>query len=142
MVDSLTSWTGIYGSSFLDDVDRIFNQFTKENTFTSFPPLNVLVAKESGCLVLELALAGYQKEELDITVDNDILIIRGKGKEKKEDVKEIYRGIKKSQFQVRYKLPVKMYDLDSAAVTFEDGILSVNFSPWERPKKARVLQIK
>ena len=60
-----------------DDVERILNN----RPASSFPPHNILKVNDNK-YVVELAVAGYNKDEIDITVEDNSLIIKGEKPEK------------------------------------------------------------
>ena len=94
---------------------------------TDYPRYNVL-EKDENITVLELAVAGFKKEELtvkqefknnSISTIKQVLTIEGKKEEKKEYA---YKGISTRDFKREFSLPEYT---EIKEVTLVDGILSV-----------------
>lgn len=104
----------------------------------TYPPYNIREIDEN-TRVWELALAGFSKEELSITVNNRVLTISGEKKEDK-DVKYLHKGIATRKFTKSTTL-WEFWEVDSA--DYNDGILYIVMSkhvPDE--KKPRMIDIK
>ena len=71
--------TGLIG------IDRIFDQFkqTQQNVQTNYPPYNIVkVGKGDYKYVIEMAVAGHTMDSIDVTVEKQILTVKGAGAEK------------------------------------------------------------
>ena len=123
--------------------DRFFNHIEKvfdgvEKTVDKFPPHNIVKLNDTQYIV-ELAIAGFTKNDIDITVEDGSLVIRGTKAEEDDKVEYLYRGIGTRAFTKTIKLA------DTVQVTgaeFSDGILRVglqNIIPEE--KKPRKIEI-
>ena len=118
--------------------DRIFDAF--ENAITekaTFPHHNI-VKTEDNKYVVELAVAGFGQDEIDIEIDRGTLHIRG-AKEEKNEIDYLYHGIATRSFHKTLQLA------DSVIVNgaeMENGILRVfleNVVPEEKkPKKIQI----
>src|SRR5688572_21821751 len=83
-----------------DDADRVFDSVAKAPG-DGYPPYNVeRLAGEDGSeqIRIVLAVAGFTKEQLDITLEGNQLVIRGK-QENDTSRLYLYRGIATRQFQ-------------------------------------------
>lgn len=118
--------------------DRIFEAF--ENTITekvTYPHHNILKSGDNQYIV-EMAVAGFGQDEIDIQIDNGKLHIRG-SKEEKTGLDYLYRGIANRSFHKSIPLA------DSVIVNgaeMENGILKIyleNIIPEE--KKSRKIEI-
>jgi molecular chaperone IbpA len=100
--------------------DRMFNRISgTPHQQAGFPPYNVRKIDED-TYVVELAVAGYNKESLDITEHDSTLTIKG---ERPEDVEEyLHKGIAGRKFTRTFALGEYMY-VNSADLT--DGMLYV-----------------
>lgn len=94
----------------------------------SFYPMNVVAVKKDGDIVakrLEYALAGFTKEDLNVTVKDDTLTITAEHKteENKEEEAE-YNGISYKTLSCKYHLAE---DVDQTAITcaFKNGLLTI-----------------
>ena len=107
-------------------------------TTTAFPPVNIIKTDEYD-FIIELAVAGYKKSEIEITSEKNSLKVSGK-KGDKDDRTYLSKGIAGRKFSRQFVLSdtivVKGADL-------EDGILSIkleNIIPEEH--KPRKIDIK
>ena len=74
--------------NFIRDVEKILDSEVKQSTF---PPHNIIKADDNK-YVVELAVAGFAKDEIDIRVQEGNLTIRGDKKDKDES-NYLHRGI-------------------------------------------------
>ena len=114
------------------------NQFVRwENnrkTTSTFPPYNVKKVDDDNYLI-ELAVAGYSREDLDITVDKDTLIIKS-DRENDDDSDFLHKGIAGRNFTQTFTLGEYMV-VNSASL--ENGLLTVKIEreiPEEDKPKA------
>ena len=121
--------------NFLNDVERILND-TKTVT-SNFPPHNIIKADENK-YVVELAVAGFSKDEIDIQVLDNTLTIKGE-KQGKDEYQYLHRGIGTRSFTKSITIA------DTIAVKgaeFKDGILRIgleNIVPEHRkPRKIEI----
>jgi len=89
----------------------------------NYPPFDLKKTGENDYCI-ELAVAGFKRDEIDITAQQNVLIVTGKKKEESEENGSdyIYRGIATRSFERRFALAdhiqVKGADL-------KDGLLSI-----------------
>ena len=122
--------------------DNIFNELERlvEGTqpAPSFPPHNILKVNDTN-YVVELAVAGFGKDEIDIQLEDGNLIIKGEKKDK-EGLEYVYRGIATRAFTKKIRL---METIEVRGAEFKDGILRIgleNIIPDH--KKPRKIQIE
>ncbi|WP_340315584.1 Hsp20 family protein [Rhizorhabdus argentea] len=88
----------------------------------SYPPYNIEKTGD-GAYRIQMALAGFTREEIDVTVQDNMLIIIGRAGETEGEQREyLHRGIAKRAFERRFQLA------DTIKVTsagFENGLLNV-----------------
>lgn len=113
------------------------NSVHKEAVSQSFPPYNVRKENDD-TFILELAVAGYNKNSLSITENDGTLEIKG---ERPEDAESyLHKGIASRKFTRNFALSEYMY-VDSAEL--KDGMLYVVVKrevPEE--KKPKTVKIK
>jgi molecular chaperone IbpA len=107
-------------------------------TASSFPPVNIIKTDEYN-FVIELAIAGYKKDEIDITTERNSLKVSGK-KDVTDTRNYLTQGIAGRRFSRQFVLSdtVVVRDAD-----LQDGILTIkleNVIPDE--KKPRKIEIK
>jgi molecular chaperone IbpA len=100
--------------------ERMFDRLSGTTTQQSgFPPYNVRKVDEDN-YVVELAVAGYNKESLDITEHDGVLTIKG---ERPEDVEEyVHKGIAGRKFTRTFTLAEYMFVKSADLI---DGMLYV-----------------
>jgi molecular chaperone IbpA len=108
------------------------------NAKPAYPPYDI-IATDDNTNLLQVAVAGFAKKELEVVIQDSVLTITGKKKDKQRgDV--LYQGIASRNFEL--KLAVAEYwEITDASV--EDGMLTVTFTK-ELPeeKKPKVIDIK
>jgi molecular chaperone IbpA len=121
--------------------DRIFNDF--ENRFqhstTNYPPYNVIKHDENS-FEIEVAVAGFDREDITIEVDQNQLIIRGQRTKEDDASKYVYRGLAARDFERAFTLAEHII-VGDAELT--NGILRVKLTR-EIPEalKPRLISIK
>jgi molecular chaperone IbpA len=104
----------------------------------SYPPYDIIDQKNDSTLI-NVAVAGFTKKDLTITVEERTLNIEGK-KEKDTEGTVVHNGIAGRDFKLVFAL-AEFYEVESASV--KDGILSVKlFKDVPEEKKPKVIDIK
>lgn len=127
--------TEMLNDPFFIGFDSILNKLSAQtNQAGNYPPYNIIKTDED-TYVIEVAVAGFSEEELDITVHNGVLTIQGEVKQK-EEAKYIHRGIATRSFTRTFTL-ADTVEVIGAQVY--NGMLQVrmqNIIPEEKkPKK-------
>ena len=100
--------------------DRQFKDLEKVmHNSTSYPPYNLVEVSEDTYMI-ELALAGFKKEDIKIEQEKNILTIKGSSEE--DSSKYIHKGIGARSFARTFSLSEYM---DVTAVVMENGVLRV-----------------
>lgn len=119
-----STWNTLFSDPFLigftREVERL-NSLHKNNSSVSYPPYNVIKFDED-TYSLHLAVAGFDKEDLDISVKDNNLIIKGEKKPVEEEGEYVYRGIATRKFTRSFALGEYM---EVAEANVKNGILSV-----------------
>ena len=97
--------------------DRLFNI---HESSTNYPPYNLIQVSNVESR-LEIALAGFKKEEVNVYTEYGKLFVEGQ-KESKEDTNYVHRGMAQRSFTRAWTLSD---DTEIRSVTFEDGLLSI-----------------
>ena len=103
---------------------------------SGFPHYNIKKAGKDK-YVLEMAVAGYKKSDIDVEIQDGVLSIKGKSTEDEEDF--VHRGIAKRAFSKQLQLSEYV---ECKGAKLEDGMLKVElfYNPPEN-KKAKVIKI-
>lgn len=129
-----------FNSPFLlgfDELERLLDRAAKASD--GYPPYNVeqLPAEKGDALRITLAVAGFSREELSVTVENNQLVIRGR---QEEDAARTYlhRGIAARQFQRSFVLADGM---EVKVARLENGLLTIDLLRPEPEQKLRRIEI-
>ena len=101
-------------------LDNYFENFFNGTT-QNYPPYNIININNVESR-LEIALAGFKKSEVKVYTEYGKLVVEGKKKEK-EETDYAHRGVAQRNFTRSWTLSD---DTEVRAVTFEDGLLSVD----------------
>ena len=122
--------------------DRIFDnlsRYTADNVqSTGFPPYNIRKEGDYN-YVIELALAGFGKKDIEVEVADGTLSVRSV-KENSEDDSTVYRGISYRRFERKFTMAD---DIVVNGAKLENGMLTVDLErvvPEE--KKPRLISVK
>ena len=105
----------------------------------SYPPYNIEADGEHTYRII-VAVAGFDKKDIEITLEEDTLSIIGKKEDEAEDVSYLHRGIAGRSFQLKFNLAdhIKVHNADLA-----NGELKIDLK-CEVPEalKPRQIEIK
>ncbi len=105
--------------------DRLFDMLENSggNGGENYPPFDLIKTGDNDYRI-DLAIAGFKPEEVDITAQQNVLIVTGRKKEESEESGNdfIYRGIATRSFERRFALAdhIQVRDAD-----MQDGLLSI-----------------
>ena len=102
-------------------------------------PLPLDVSTSNDALVVEAALPGVRPDDVEITVEDGTLTIRGHSREEREDRQGDYvvQEIRRGEFSRSLTLPNGL-EADKAEATFEDGILTLRIPRAEQVKPRQI----
>jgi molecular chaperone IbpA len=98
--------------------DRLFNL---HETTSNYPPYN-LVQVSNVESRLELALAGFKKEEVNVFTEYGKLFVEGQKEDRETDTRYVHKGLAQRSFKRAWTLSD---DTTIKDVTFEDGLLTI-----------------
>lgn len=103
--------------------------------------LGMDVCETNDEMIVRAAVPGIRPEDVDISIENDILTIQGEIKEHKEEDGErpIRRELRYGSFYRSLRLPPTL-DVDKAEADFEHGMLTLKLpkKPESRPRSIKV----
>ena len=116
--------------------DHNFNQMTA----TNFPPYNIVKTGDYTYDV-ELALAGFSKDDIDVEYKDNMLTVKSKEKAKDDDVNGmLHRGISKRWFAKAFTIAD---DVEVKGAELKDGLLKISMERIiPEGKKARTIEVK
>ena len=125
--------------------DRIFNRVSRgpaarDGTVHAASPLDVV--QEDDSIVVRASLPGIDPKDIDVTIEEGVLTIKGETRSETEENTEDYllRERRAGRFHRRLRLP-DYVDTDNAEPVYENGVVTITFPKLEA-KKAKRLQIK
>ena len=102
--------------------DRVFDAVQRVNTAESnFPPYNIKKVDDEN-YEIQIALAGFSKSELDITVEDGNLIVKGEQAETSK-TEYLHKGIAERNFTRTWSLAESV---KVAGSELKDGVLTIN----------------
>ena len=119
-----------------DDVEKYLSMDVQKTS--TFPPHNIIKLDDNR-YVVELAVAGFAKDEIEITAEDGTLTVKGERKEKETDVTYLHRGIGTRSFT---KTLTVADTIEVRGAEFKDGILRIgleNIIPdHKKPRKIEI----
>ena len=120
-----------FNSPFLlgfEHLERLLERTAKSAT-DAYPPYNI-EQSEDGKLRITIAVAGFDRNDLSVTVEENQLVIRGKQTDSQEKT-FLHRGIAARQFQRSFVLAE---GIEVTGATLANGLLTVElFRPKAEP---------
>tara|TARA_B100001250_G_C19811992_1_gene796160 strand:- start:2265 stop:2816 length:552 start_codon:yes stop_codon:yes gene_type:complete len=89
---------------------------------TSYPPYNI-IKNDSTNFDIEVALAGFKRDQIEVTTEQNVLTVASKIKDKDLERTYVHRGLSQRSFKTTWQLGD---DVRVAGVTFTDGLLKIN----------------
>jgi HSP20 family molecular chaperone IbpA len=120
-----------------DQLERVLERVAK-SAGEGYPPYNIAQIGDDR-LRITLAVAGFSEPELNVTVENRQLHIRGSKSEAAESgVVYVYRGIAGRQFHRTFLLAE---GIEITGATLENGLLHIDLARPTEPETVRTISI-
>ena len=113
----------LFESPFLlgfEQFERTLNRISK-TTGDGYPPYNIEQVAENG-IRITIAVAGFAWDDLDLTVEDNQLVVRGKNSADAPDRVFLHRGIAARQFQRSFVLAE---GIDIIGAKLDNGLLHI-----------------
>ena len=130
-----------FNDPFIANLSREFDKIFAQPQKATYPPYNVIHFDKTSDYILEFAVAGFTKENIEVTLHNHVLTIKGE----KPDIEfgdgghYLHQGIANRKFVRQFNLPENA-EVTSAGVT--NGILSIaiveNIPEEKKPKNIEI----
>ena len=115
--------------------DSLFDELDSFKT-VSYPPYNIEKIKD-GAYNISMAVAGFSKDDLTISVKENVLKIKGKKVKNEKDF--LYKGIGERSFEQSFKLAEFT---EVKEVKLEDGVLNISLiQDLPEEKKEKTIKI-
>ncbi len=117
-----------------DTIEKKLEQIAKSGD--SYPPYNIERISVSGaeCLRVTLAVAGFAEDQLEVMVEENQLVVRGRQCDDDTPRDFLHRGIAARQFQRVFMLAGGMQVKDAQ---LRNGLLSIDL---QRPEPERIVK--
>ncbi len=113
-----------------DHFERLLDRVSK-TAADGYPPYNIEQLGEES-LRITLAVAGFSMEDLEVNLEDNQLVIRGRHGPEEDDRVYLHRGIAARQFQRSFVLAE---GIEVTTARMEDGLLHVDLTrPRPRPE--------
>ena len=125
-----------YAVGFDRMLDNLARYVDNNSQSTGFPHYNI--RKEGDNYVIEMALAGFGKDDIEVEISEQTLSVRSDKKD--EDADNLYRGISYRKFDRKFTLAE---DIVVNGAKLENGMLTIDLErivPEE--KKPRLIEVK
>ena len=126
--------------------DRIFDEFFRDpepyvKQTTNGYPLTDIYKEEDGSQVIEMALAGFSKEDIQIHTEANKITISADGSKLKGTLSENRRRIAKRAFKKSFVDYHNTLDFGNSDASFKNGLLKITI-PLRDEVKPRKITIK
>ena len=120
--------------SVFDHFESLFNE--SPSLHTNYPPYDILKTDEHS-YVIELAVAGFSKKDIEVTVENGVLTVESdrEGNAESSGQEIIHRGISKRYFKKSFSISD---DVEIRGAELKDGLLRISMEkiiPESRKRK-------
>ena len=140
----LMPWTGM--GSLKQEMDRLFDRFL-EVKWDELPALgewapSMDISETKDSLVAKVEVPGMEQKDIQISLQENLLTIKGEKKQEKEEKDERYHRVERSygSFMRSIRLPVAV-DASRVTATFKNGLLTVTL-PKTPAAKGTMIPIK
>lgn len=99
---------------------------------------NLSISEDQNNVYIEAALPGLKQEDIEVTLDKNVLWIRGEKKEEEKD-KKFYKKAT-SSFSYRVAVPGEVDEKKEIEASYKNGIMKVTFPKAKKtePKKITI----
>ena len=121
-----------------DAFDNIFDSvFNLNESSGAYPPYNIV--KSGNNYTITVAVAGFSKSDLDISVQENELVIKGSTNDSNKKIEFLHRGIAGRNFERKFRLAdtIKVTDAN-----YENGLLHIflerEIPEHQKPRKIEI----
>ena len=105
-----------FGGALAQQIGCVAN-FTHSNFMSN-------IVKDGDGTQIQLALAGYSRDDISVTIQDKVLTISSSGVDKQDDIEYNYRGVAKRAFTIKFSIGQYQEVKD---VSMKDGMLFISF---------------
>ena len=128
-----------------DEIDRMFDEFFGtlperlttglENVWTP----SVDISETDNDIIVTAELPGVKKDDIKISLQDNVLTLRGEKKQEKEEKNENFHRVERTygMFQRSFTLPAPV-DANKIKARFKDGVLKITLPKTEEAKMKEI----
>jgi len=133
------------------DMDRFFNRFFDDfniskswigkDRFSAFAP-KLNVSEDDAAIEISVELPGMNEKDIEVSLDKDLLTIKGEKKEESENREKSFHHMERSYgtFQRSIRISDEV-EPNNIKASFKDGVLVITLPKAEK-EAARVIEVK
>jgi molecular chaperone IbpA len=106
----------------LDDIFYRLHSYGMGSVNEAYPPYNLVKESEVKWRI-EMALAGWGKDEIEVSTESNVLLVRSKAAKSKGEEEYMHRGVATRTFARGFNLSD---DVEIGEVKFINGMLTIN----------------
>ena len=121
-----------------DVFDNIFDSvFNLNESSSAYPPYNIIKSKNN--YTITIAVAGFSEEEIDISLEENELLIKGISTVNNEKIEFLHKGIAARNFERKFQLAESIKVVNAS---YENGLLNIflerEIPEHQKPRKIRI----
>ncbi|RLB07000.1 MAG: Hsp20/alpha crystallin family protein [Deltaproteobacteria bacterium] len=124
------------------EMDRLWDRFFSERPLEWLggqwtPSLDVSETKDK--VVVKAEIPGIDPKDIDVSLSNGVLTIKGEKKQEREEKDENYHLVERSygSFSRAVRLPAEVQE-DKVKASYKDGVLKITLPKTERAKEKEI----
>ena len=123
----------------LPALNRIFSDYENETGLSTRTP-RTNIQETDNAYILELEMPGLSREDVEVSFENDTIVVRGQKREKTEKKDE--SGVLRREYHSRFERSFSVHGIDPEQVSakMENGILLVTL-PKSRERLGRKISV-
>lgn len=122
----------------LDEIFRHFETVETLNEKYTYPPYNI-IKKDQFNYLIEIAMAGFTEDEIDVELKENVLTVTGRVKPDQNTPEYLYKGIAKREFARAFQLADS---IEITAAAFTHGMLRIHLEnvvpEHKKPRKISI----
>ena len=120
--------------------DEMFDRlYGIENNSVGFPPYNIVKHDEYE-FTIEMALAGFSKEDIEVVVEDGTITVKSVFDDKVENAEVLHRGISQKKFTRKFTIAD---DIEVKGAELKNGLLEIQLERIvPEHKKPKTIKIK
>ena len=138
---ALVRWTpiGSLAGMEVDRLNRMFSDFQTEAFTQAGGPAVDIYESENHEVVIKAELPDVKKEDIGVTVENNVLTLTGERKQEESVKREQFQRVERrfGSFSRSFTLPATV-DASQIAASYKDGVLTVRLPRREEAKPKQI----